>query len=69
MEKVLLVKGMTCQHCVNTVKRALLELEGISHVEVDLQKGEVKVFTESDVPFEAMKESIERWGYSVVGEV
>ncbi len=69
MERRLLVKGMTCEHCVNTVKRALFDVEGVSHVEVDLQKGEVKLYTETDVPFERLKDAIERWGYSVVGEV
>ena len=69
MERIFLVKGMTCQHCVNTVKRALFDVEGVSHVEVDLQKGEVKVNLESDVPFETLKDAVERWGYSVIGEV
>ncbi|WP_340694616.1 molybdenum cofactor guanylyltransferase MobA [Hydrogenobacter thermophilus] len=63
------VSGMTCEHCANTVKKALFALEGVSEVNVDLQKGEVEVVTQKDVPFESFKSAIEEWGYKVLGEV
>ncbi len=38
--KTLKIKGMACQHCVKSVKKALEEIEGISNVAIDLQTGE-----------------------------
>lgn len=34
------IKGMTCNHCVMAVTKALNEIEGIKDVKVDLEKGE-----------------------------
>ncbi|WP_010881198.1 heavy-metal-associated domain-containing protein [Aquifex aeolicus] len=65
-EKELKIQGMTCQHCVNTVKRALSEVEGVSEVEVSLEEGKAKVKLEKEVPFETLKEAVETWGYKVV---
>ncbi len=69
VEKTLKVEGMTCQHCVETVKRALYALEGVSHVEVSLQGGTVRVQMQEDIPFHTLKSAVEEWGYKVVGEV
>ncbi|SHK55540.1 heavy-metal-associated domain-containing protein [Thermocrinis minervae] len=69
MEKVIKIEGMTCQHCVNTVKRALYSVEGVSHVEVSLEDKLAKVSLEKDVPFEELKKAVESFGYKVVGEV
>jgi copper chaperone len=41
MASILKVKGMSCQHCVMSVTKALGQLEGIKNVQVDLAKGEV----------------------------
>ncbi|HEX7415876.1 MAG TPA: cation transporter, partial [Smithellaceae bacterium] len=37
--KSIKVKGMTCQHCVMAVTKALGALEGIKNVQVDLKSG------------------------------
>lgn len=65
-EKEFKVEGMTCMHCVNTVKRALSGVEGVSEVEVFLDTGKVKVKLEKEVPFENLRNAIEEWGYKVV---
>lgn len=43
MEIALKVTGMMCQHCVAHVTKALEGVEGVSKVEVSLQKGEARV--------------------------
>ena len=43
MKEVLNVDGMTCDHCVNTIKEAIVNLVGISSVEVDIEKKQVIV--------------------------
>ena len=65
-EVELKVQGMTCEHCVRTVKNAVSSLEGVSKVEVSLRDGLVRVQMEKDVPLADIKRSIEEWGYKVV---
>lgn len=65
MEKILKVEGMSCNHCVMAVKRALTGLDGVGTVEVDLESGKVTVVGETLVD-EAIKEAIDDAGYEVV---
>ena len=65
-EREFKVEGMTCMHCVNTVKKALSTIEGVSDVEVFLDTGKVRVKLEKEVPFESLKQAVEEWGYRVV---
>ncbi|WP_246055182.1 copper chaperone CopZ [Pseudalkalibacillus caeni] len=60
------VKGMTCAHCETAVRTALLELEGVTAVEVHLQDGKVNVsYEEGQVSKEKMTEAVEDQGYDV----
>ena len=36
MKKRIIVEGMSCGHCVNHVKNALEEVNGVTNVNVDL---------------------------------
>ncbi len=65
MEKILKVEGMSCNHCVMAVKRALTGLDGVGTVEVDLESGKVTVVGEA-LADEALKEAIDDAGYEVV---
>lgn len=65
MKKISLsVVGMTCNHCVTTVKKAVESVEGTTNVEVDLSKGEVFFNFDND-NLEKIKESIRKSGYEV----
>ena len=66
MQTTIRVKGMTCQHCVMSVKKALSKLEGIQHVDVDLQQAEVRFDNTTGVASTLVKKSIEEAGYEVV---
>ncbi|ADC89008.1 Heavy metal transport/detoxification protein [Thermocrinis albus DSM 14484] len=63
------VEGMTCQHCVQRVRTALLQVEGVSWVDVNLEEGTVTVKVEDNVPLESLREAIESYNYRVAGEV
>ncbi len=65
MASVLKVKGMTCQHCVMSVKKALNQLEGIQNVNVDLQKGEVQFENTKAVPTDRIEKAVRDAGYEV----
>ncbi|QYC41693.1 Copper chaperone CopZ [Nonomuraea coxensis DSM 45129] len=59
------VKGMTCGHCVSSVKEEVGEVAGVTEVEVDLATGLLTV--NSDGPVDAAKivAAVEEAGYEV----
>lgn len=61
---VIKVEGMKCQHCVGSVTKALEGLDGISNVQVDLEKGQASF--EGDIPVERVKEAVSGKGFVVV---
>ncbi len=65
MKKVTLqVSGMSCQHCVNSIEKALKDI-GASG-QVDLQENSVTVeYEENKLTLDAVKEAIEEQGYDV----
>jgi copper chaperone len=66
MASVLKVKGMSCQHCVMSVKKALGQVEGIQNVEVDVEKGEVRFENTKSVALNRVEKAIEDAGYQVI---
>ena len=68
MASVLKVKGMSCNHCVMSVTKALNQLEGIKNVKVDLQKGEVSFDNTKAVFHEKIEKAIESAGFQI-GEI
>jgi formate dehydrogenase gamma subunit len=59
------VKGMTCQHCVMAVQKALGYLDGVKNIEVDLNKGEVHFENPKGISADKIREAIEAAGYQV----
>jgi copper chaperone len=57
------VSGMTCDHCVQAVSRAVRSVPSVEEVTVDLEHGEVMVRGDPDE--DAIWEAIADEGYSV----
>ncbi len=68
MMMTLKVKGMTCQHCVMAVTKALSQLDGVKNVQVDLAKGEARFENTKPVGFEQIEKAIMDAGYEVVSQ-
>ncbi|SDK06943.1 copper chaperone CopZ [Sediminibacillus albus] len=67
MQITIQVKGMTCGHCQEAVKEALVELEGVHGIEVHLDSGKVDVsYDDALVTKAMMTEAIENQGYDVI---
>jgi len=66
MSRVLKVNGMSCQHCVMSITKALSQLDGINNVQVDLAKGEVRFDNSEMVPLNWIDKAITDAGYEVV---
>ncbi|MBD5132497.1 MAG: cadmium-translocating P-type ATPase [Clostridiales bacterium] len=62
METVLKVKGMMCMHCVGHVKSALEKVEGVTSVDVSLEKGEATVHS-ANVNIDAAIKAVVDAGY------
>lgn len=63
--KTIKIKGMSCQHCVKAVTKALNDIEGINNVTVDLSKGEASFEESKPVEDRIVFESIRKAGYEV----
>lgn len=66
MIKTLKVEGMSCKHCVMHVKEALLAVEGVNDVSIDLAKGQALVKTKTAVDDASLKSAVEEAGYTVI---
>jgi len=64
MEKVK-IKGMSCQHCVLSVTKALGAIPGLKNVKVDLVKGEASFENPQKVAPEIIRQAVEEAGYTV----
>ncbi|MYW95977.1 heavy-metal-associated domain-containing protein [Amycolatopsis rubida] len=60
------VQGMTCGHCVGSVKEEVGDLAGVRTVDVDLATGAVKVTSAEPISHEAVKAAVAEAGYQVV---
>ena len=60
------IEGMTCEHCVNSVTRALKESRGVNTALVDLKKGEA-IVTGGEIDVALLREAVESLGYKVTG--
>jgi copper chaperone len=59
------IKGMSCQHCVKAVTKALGEIDGIEAVRVDLDKGEAAFEEVKPVALELLQERIKKAGFEL----
>jgi copper chaperone len=65
-ETTFTVQGMTCGHCVASVKEEVGEVQGVASVDVDLGSGLVTVRGQG-VDDAAVRAAIDEAGYEVVG--
>ncbi len=66
MEKIK-IQGMSCQHCVMSVTKALSALPGVKNLKVDLVKGEATFENTQKVAQEEIRRAVEDAGYTVTG--
>jgi copper chaperone len=59
------IKGMSCNHCVMAVTKALKEIEGLEDITVNLEKAEASFKETKPVDPNLIKEKIRKAGYEV----
>jgi len=66
MNKILNVDGITCEHCVDTIKEAVGILDGVFSVDVDIEKKQVVVeYDEKLAKSEDIIDKIEEVGFQI----
>jgi copper chaperone len=55
------INGMSCQHCVASVTKAIEDVSGVSEVSVNLEKGEATY--DGDVSEQDVKDAIVKVGF------
>jgi copper chaperone len=59
------VTGMHCHHCVSSVTEAVSAVSGVTDVKVDLDRGQLIVTSDAEVPFSSIEAAVDEAGYSV----
>lgn len=69
MKKIdIMVGGMSCQHCVKAVERALQGIEGVLSVQVDLANNKATVETDESIfDIKKAQDAIIDQGYEYLG--
>ena len=69
LNTVLLVEGMTCDHCEMTVQGSVAELEGAIQVTANHEDSTAVIqYDASKISLKEISEAIEAKGYKVLGE-
>ena len=59
------IKGMSCNHCVMAVTKALNAVDGVANVKVSLEAGEATFEEKKPVDMAVVKEKIKKAGFEV----
>ena len=59
------VTGMTCGHCVSSVKEEVGALDGVTSVDVDLESGRVVVESATPIDEARVRSAVEEAGYAL----
>lgn len=59
------VEGMTCDHCVTSVREEVSLIPGVTAVDVELATGRLTVTAEDEVDDEAVRAAVRAAGYDI----
>jgi copper chaperone len=62
-ETLLQIEGMTCDHCVHAVQKALSSVQGVKKAEVSLAHQQAVVQSEGPLDLPAAIQAVEEEGY------
>ena len=61
------VAGMTCGHCVSSVREEIGSTPGVTAVDVDLASGRVDIDSETPIEQAAIAQAVDEAGYQLAG--
>ncbi len=68
MNTTIEILNLKCHGCANTVKKGLLNIEGIDEVDVDLENSKVIVPTNDEQVIEKVRAKLSKMGYPELGD-
>lgn len=66
MKKVMIVDGMSCNHCKMRVEQALEKIAGVEKAEVDLEKKEAVITMDAPILDDTLMQAVKEAGYDPV---
>ncbi len=66
MEKTVIVKGMTCEHCAGRVKNELEKIDGVLSADVSADADKAIIQLEEEVDYGILRKAVEKAGYNFV---
>jgi copper chaperone len=63
--KSIRIKGMSCQHCVMAVTKAIGAIDGVKNVQVDLKSGQASFEETKPVDMKIVADAVKKAGYEV----
>lgn len=67
MKAEIQIENLKCGGCASTIKKAILAIEGVSEIEIDMEKSIVSITSEND-NLEEIKIKLSKLGYPEVGD-
>jgi copper ion binding protein len=63
VKSVFKIEGMTCDHCVHAVQKAIFSVPGVKKAEISLKKEQAEVSYEGKLDASAILKAVEQEGY------
>jgi copper chaperone len=63
------VSGMHCHHCVSSITEEVSAVSGVTDVKVDLDRGQLIVISETEIPFSSIEAAVDEAGYRVATSI
>ena len=61
------IENLKCGGCANTIKKGMLAIDGITTIDIDIEKSEVVFDSEESTIVKAAREKLAKMGYPEVG--
>lgn len=61
------IENLKCGGCANTIKKGILSIDGITTIDIDIEKSEVVFDSEDKSVLEVAREKLAKMGYPEVG--
>ena len=69
MGKIIIIKGMSCEHCEMHTKKELEKIDGVISAAADADQGQAVVEMEKEVAESKLKAAVEEAGYEYIKTV
>ena len=65
---VIKVLNLKCGGCANTIKKGIIDIEGVNEILINLNTSEVSIDATDDLVIQQVKEKLSSMGYPEVGD-